>query len=764
VLSACEPGSSTLGNDQWLFGAFLQGCTDPDFDESGLRPVRPPHCVVPLSWWNWDPAAWDRLWVYRRRLFGPRLAGQRTILHFDGVLQAASVYLNGSQIGSQLGGYLPFDLDITAGLHHGENVLAVVVDSRWGLNAPPGRPKPWRSRSIDFYQPGGLVRQAFVRSVPEVSVTELRAVPVDVLSPLRRVDITGYLDVSTPTVGPIPLTVQIANEDGVVTRSLIMVPADKPGRIPFTLSLHDLAQIRLWSLDAPNLYTVTVSVSVGGRVLDQASVRIGFREAHFARDGFYLNGERVQLFGLNRHELYPYVGAAMPDRVHRRDAEILKRDLACNMVRCAHYPQSEAFLDACDELGLLVWEEAPGWEYIGNAQWQQQALRNVAGMVLRDRHHPSIIIWGTRLNETEDDVDLYSRTRALAEKLDGTRATTGAVNNGVISQGPAIPNEYRDPFVTTPLVQDVFAFNDYLRPRGDALPTLHDPRTELPYMVSEAVGTLVGPPYFRRTDSVQVQARQALLHASVHNKAMSDTRYCGLLGWCAFDYPSGNRNSIDGLKWPGVADIFREPKPGAGFYRAQTDPARHVVIEPAFPWDSTMDAPGHDAVIWSNCDRLEVFVAGRRVSDPKPDRGLFPHLPHPPFRVDLTDKPAGDLRIDGWIGNARVLSRSFSPDRSQDRLQFRADDNQLVADGVDATRVVVRVVDRYGAGRWFGTGIVAFAVEGNGEFIGESPFDLGDNGGVAAIWVRTLAGQRGRIECTVRHSVLNMQSVSINVV
>ena len=143
------------------------------------------------------------------------------------------------------------------------------------------------------------------------------------------------------------------------------------------------------------------------------SRRIGFREASFQSDGFYLNGKRLQLFGLNRHQLYPYAGMAMPARVQRKDAEILKNEFNCNMVRCSHYPQSPAFLDACDELGLLVWEEAPGWHNVSvTPDWQNLVLQDVRDMVIRDRSRPSVVIWGTRLNETRDYPGLWAADQA----------------------------------------------------------------------------------------------------------------------------------------------------------------------------------------------------------------------------------------------------------------------------------------------------------------------------------------------------------------
>src|SRR5205807_9196436 len=126
------------------------------------------------------------------------------------------------------------------------------------------------------------------------------------------------------------------------------------------LTMIGLDAVQLWDVDDPKLCEVRVTLWVGDKQTDQTSVRVGFRDARFTADGFFLNGRRVKLFGLNRHQWYPYVGGAMPDRVQRTDAELLKNELNCNMVRCSHYPQSTAFLDACDELGLLVWEEVPG--------------------------------------------------------------------------------------------------------------------------------------------------------------------------------------------------------------------------------------------------------------------------------------------------------------------------------------------------------------------------------------------------------------------
>lgn len=742
----------------WLFGRFTPASTGIDFDERQMQLVSLPHCVVDLPWWRWDPNTWSDLWIYRRHLLGRPPRGQRTWVRFGGVLSAAAVYLNGQRLGECVGGYLPFEYELTDRLRAGDNVLAVVVNSRWGLDAPPSRPHPWRARSVDFFQPGGLPRPAEVRRTPPVFTTRVFASPADVLDPQRRrVDVSGELDARRPTSSPVQVTARLRDGTRVLAETSARVPVNRPGSTPFSLSLRAPGEVQLWDVDAPKLYEVEVVATNpelvrGERYAHHERVRIGFREARWQRDGFYLNGRRLQLFGLNRHELHPFTGMAMPARVQRRDAELLKNELNCNMVRCSHYPQSEAFLDACDELGLLVWEEAPGWEYIGDKRWRDRVVGDVRDMVLRDRNRPSVVVWGTRLNETGNDVALYTRTHDTAKQLDPTRATSGAVNPSIVTRGhPIIPQKYRDPFEVHPGVQDIFAFNDYEKPRQNGLPHLQKPRTDLPYLVTEAVGVLAGHTHFRRTDATSVQARQAQFHASVHDDALSDPRYSGLLAWCAFDYPSADGVAKDGVKWAGVYDLFREPKLGAAFYRAQVSPQRKPVIAPAFHWDDRVRF-GRGELIWSNCEELDVFLGGQHLARLSPQRGMFPHLPYPPFSVDFPPKPTrrGDLRIEGRVGGAVVLARSFSADRSKDRLQLGADDQELHADAVDATRLPVRVVDRFGATRPFQSGKVTFSVDGPGNLIGTNPLDLTGNGGTGAVWLRSTT-RPGTVTVSAQH-------------
>lgn len=763
-----EPTASAgtpLGNE-WLFGPFVAGCTNADYNDEDLVPVTVPHCVAPLSWEGWDPASWEQRWIYRQYFDAPPgLRSGRAFVRFEGILSAASVFVNGRHIDDHEGGYLPVTVELTGLLRPKGNVLAVAVDGRWNQEVPPNVPRFPTATAIDFYQPGGMYRPVAVSGVPSAFVSDVFARPVGVLTPGRSLVVTTTVDAAKPVSGPVTVTAELTQSGRSLGSAAATLPGLTKGTQVVVSTLTGLSAVRLWDVTDPALCDVTVTLRAGDRVVHTRSVRTGFRDAVFTPNGFFLNGRRLKLFGLNRHQWYPYVGGAMPDRVQRRDAQILREVLACNMVRCSHYPQSPAFLDACDELGLLVWEEIPGWDYLGNAAWQNRMTEDVRDMVVRDRNHPSIVVWGTRVNETIGQLALYNRTDRLALELDPSRPCTGAL---------AGRRGYYSPPYPIPDGTSVFSYNDYTTmpepgnlPRAGAPPGLRPPREGVPYLVSEAVGTISGPPHYRRVDPQPMQRDQAMLHAWVHDRAAADDRYCGLLAWCGFDYGSGWLHSVNGVKYPGVADFFRVPKPGAAFYRSQVDPAKQVVIEPSFYWDfgpsSPPTGPGPRAALWSNCDRLDVFLDERRVATLRPDRAAFPHLDHPPFLLNLTVR-AGmrpDLRVDGYLGNRLALTRRFSADPTFDTLSCVADDTTIDADGQDATRVVLRAVDRYGAPRPYVTGWVSVTLDGPGTLIGDSSLDFTATGGTGAVWVRSVRGQPGTVTVYAVHATLGGESVTI---
>ncbi|HSU61568.1 MAG TPA: glycoside hydrolase family 2 TIM barrel-domain containing protein [Bryobacteraceae bacterium] len=735
------PARRTLNLDQdWFFNG---------------NPITLPHCVAPLSWQKWDPTAWERVWRYRRQFALPAdVKGLRLFLHFDGVMIAACPELNGHALPEHLGGFLPFQYEITDLVNPKKNVLVVAVDSRWKSIPPEGSPKG--PGSIDYLLPGGITGSVTLRAMPQVFISDVFARSVDVLRKDRRLEIQCSVDAAALPASPIRLIATLRRGSQAICRASKDLVLEKSGETQTTLILTDLQGIDLWDVDAPHLYDLQTELLVGGKVLHDYRTRVGFREARFALDGFFLNGRRLQLFGLNRHELYPYVGRSMPRRVLRGDARILRREFNCNVVRCSHYPQSEAFLDACDELGLMVWEEIPGWQYLGDENWRDLAVRDVRDMVRRDRNHPSIVIWGFRINESHNDPALYHRTKQAAKSLDDSRPTSGSM----------VYHSTHDWF------QDVFAFDDY-HARPDGSVGLVDPLPGVPFFFSEAVGQFNYAARhgfdvkYRRTGDLRLQQKQAILHAQVHDRGLSDRRYCGVIAWCGFDYGS-LLNSYQGVKYPGVADVFRIPKLGAAFYLAQVDPDVRPVIEPAFYWDfgpQSPSGPGEHAAIFSNCERLELLIDGHTHSTLHPDRTAFPRIKYPPFFADLKIGGSGkpELRIDGYVGARQVLSRSFSADPVQDQFLLHAGDRELLGDGADATRLLFKVVDKFGAPRAFAGGEVSFRIDGPGILVGDNPFNLADAGGAGAVWVKAKPNGGGQIAVEAQHSRFGKKSVQITV-
>ena len=427
------------------------------------------------------------------------------------------------------------------------------------------------------------------------------------------------------------------------------------------------------------------------------------------------------------------------------------RPFNCNMVRCSHYPQSPSFLDACDELGLLVWEEAPGWHDVSTgAAWQDLVVQNVRDMVIRDRSRPSVVIWGTRLNETADLPGLWAATRQAAAELDGSRPSSGAM---VVHSD-------------TEWNEDVFAFNDYRVDHKTGEPALEPPFPGLPYLITETVGVVeTTPQHFAWTDPPALLARQAALHAQAQSEARTEPSYSGMLAWAGFDYASPLGLRLDGVKWAGVADSFRIPKPGAAIYQSQLDPSVRPVIVPAFFWEfgGTLTGP---AMIASNCEQLEIFIDGVHLTTARPAFGspLYGGLEHPPFLVSFPVRPAvraPELLIAGYVGGQQVAELRMSSDPAHDTLAMAADDAAISADGSDATRVVFRAVDFHGNQRRYRVGEVTLTLSGPATLIGDNPFAFGAYGGLGAVWIRSLAGQPGIITLGASAPDLGLAEVQV---
>jgi len=317
--------------------------------------------------------------------------------------------------------------------------------------------------------------------------------------------------------------------------------------------------------------------------------------------------------------------------------------------------------------------------------------------------------------------------------------------------------------------EDVFAYNDYGTESKTGNIELKPPFAGLPYLVTEAVGVeAVRPQHFAWTDPPARLARQAALHGQAQSQARSNRGYAGLLAWAGFDYASMLGPGPDNIKWAGVADGFRVPKPGAAIYQAQGDPAVRPVIIPVFFWEAGGAVPAESptAMIASNCDQLEVFIDGTHLASALPAFGspLYGGLIHPPFLVRLPrliPDATPEVIVEGFVGGRQVARLRMSADPAGDALGMAVDDASITADGSDATRAVFRAIDAYGNQRRYRSGDVTLTLSGPATLVGENPFAFGQYGGLGAVWIRSLAGQPGAITLTASHPLLGQAEVEV---
>ena len=723
-------------NRKWRYNrAVVDGGHDKNVDDSKFDQIVIPHTNIPLPWHGFDEKSYEFVSLYRRRFkLPPAAKGKHVFVDFEGVMTASTVWINGTRLGEYKGGYTPFSFDLTPHLDFdGENVLAVDVDSSERADIPPF------GYEIDYLTFGGIYREVSLRVVPSTFIENIFAHPKDVLTQTPSVDVDCFIQRLNTSRETLQLEVELRDGDRVIAKNKQPLPSTATsGTEPakYTVHLEKLGEIKLWSLEQRNLYTVHVRLLRNNQVVDEDARRFGFREAQFTDHGFELNGKGIKLRGLDRHQTFPWVGQAMAGRAQRRDAEILRNKLKCNIVRTSHYPQSRHFLDACDEIGLLVLEEIPGWQHIGDKDWQDISVDNVGRMIRRDWNRPSIILWGVRINESRDNHDFYTRTNALAHQLDPTRQTGGI--------------RY---FQESEFLEDVFTMNDF----GFPLKPPNHPR----YLNTE----FAGHTYPTKTiDQVERLTEHTIRHARVHDQLASNPQYAGGIGWCAFDYNThGNFGSGDRICYHGVTDIFREPKPAAGFYKSQCDPSEEIVLEPAFHWARGDASVGFSkAVVCSNCDHLKFYIDNKLIADVDPDRKQFAHLRYAPFVLEMGElfHKWGDLKLEGYIQGKLVITRQMSGNGVDTKFLLLPDDTRLLADGADSTRVVLRVTDEFGNVRPFANESIKFELQGPALLIGDNPFSL--VGGTGAVWVRSQE-HSGKAMLNAVHPYLGPQQVEIEI-
>jgi len=609
-------------NDNWTFYPDVE---DYPRSTDGLKErkgevVDLPHSVKLLPYNNFNEKEYQFKSLYRKDLFIDETYKNKVMfLQFEGVANMAVVYINGKESFYSESPFLPFSKEISEEIRFGEmNTIEVMVDSRELEWIPPF------GHVVDFLTYGGIYREVSLNVHEKYFIQNIFAFSEHVLEEEKSLTVQTIL--SADHGGDIIYKIYEGEDAfslGEPLFSSIRNVDDK--RMRNTLTIKD---IMLWDLDHPHLYTLEVTlVDKEGRAVDRSVETIGFREAVFKEDGFYLNGIKIKLRGLNRHQSYPYVGYAMPKSMQILDAEILKKDLGVNIVRTSHYPQSKDFLDHCDRIGLLVFEEIPGWQHIGDEHFKENCKDNLKRMLKRDRNHPSIIIWGVRINESQDDTLFYEEMNRVAHIYDESRPTGGVRN-----------------FPKSELLEDVYTYNDFVH-KGDneglASPNEILP-SKAPYLVTEHNGHMYP---VKSNDPEERRTEHALRHARVLEDMEKNTKISGAIGWCMADYNTHvDFGSGDRICYHGVLDMFRQRKLASYVYSSQKE-------EPVLYVSSSMNIGDHsggnlgNVYAFTNCDYVELYKNDGFIK--RFDKDRKKKLKHSP------------ILIDDFIGNLLVNEEGF---------------------------------------------------------------------------------------------------------
>ncbi len=618
---------------------------------------------------------------------GKEYMGRTVLITFEGAAHEASVYINEKEATVHKYGYTSFTIDISSLIVFDRpNIITVKLDSRKSLSQPPFRDTIdyitygglYREVYIDVKNPIYIddiyiyegKPEDYIKEEPEEQQQTIKAIKKPVKSneqtsedndnsqELKGLEITYELTIADKVDirGQKGYYVELSlyKSDGTFIKNLDNCEISKEIRFHDNISkpmqslrnklngkkfsgainevkrhiitcTQRIEELEKWDIDSPNLYVLKAELKRHDfdPVYDEYETRFGIRKTEFKADGFYLNDKKIKLRGVNRNQSFPYTGYAMPEALQRNDADIIKNELGMNMVRTSHYPQSKYFLDRCDELGLLVFSEVAGGYNIGDEDWKNTFAQDVEEMVLYNRNHPSVILWGVRVNGSKDDDELYTLTNNTAHEIDKIRHTAGTRN-----------------FKKSNCIEDVYAYNDYFYDgENENVEKRKDVTSDenKPYIISEYSGYMYPSKNF---DTEKQRLEHTLRHAKVMNGYYKDKLIAGGVAWCMTDYNANDGyGSSDGICYHGTMDMFRNPKLAATLYSCYTD-------ENILEISSTMSIGEHEAgilgkmYIFTNADSVKMYKNGEFIKEfltgknASKKRSEFSALEFPPVEID----------------------------------------------------------------------------------------------------------------------------------
>ncbi len=706
---------------------------------------------------QWQGNCW-----YRKAFnINPESKGKHIALYFEGAMQIAEVWLNGEKIGHHEGGYLPFYVNLTDKVYFDkENLIAIKLNNEDNLQVPPGKPMA----GLDFNYYSGLYRNVHLIIKDKIHITN--PIQTDIVAGggvfvetikanTNEAVLKIRTDILNESEGDESLEVRqiIYNADGILVASAIsnkkIVNSSK--RESFNTEVNVEKPV-LWSPESPEIYTVKTKLLKDNIVIDSDETTFGIRSIKFDKEGFYLNGETYNLRGTNRHQEYPYIGYALSDNAQYRDAYKIKQ-AGFNFVRLSHYPHSESFMNACDELGILVMDAIPGWQFFGDSIFQENCYDDIRQLVRRDRNHPSVILWEASLNESGMTENFMDKAHDIVhEELPGDEVyTCGWIDYAY------------DVFI--PARQHAKAPNYWKKHAGDR-PIFIAEYGDWEYYAQNAGfnQTTYGNLKENQRTSRQLRgdgqirlAQQALNYQESHNDNLYNSA-AGDANWLMFDY---NRGYAPDIESSGVMDIFRLPKFAYYFYSSQKelDPVNPVLFIANY-WN---DPNYNDVKIYSNCDDVELWLNDKLLERRKPDSDRnSTNLKHPPFTFKNVSYQKGTLTAKGYVDGKLITKTSRTTPSNPATIELSVDESSLLleANNNDVIFVYAKLIDENGNYVPSASNKITFKVEGDAELIGDNPTI--SEAGIASVLLKA-GSTLGTIKITAFTEKLETKSIIINV-